>query len=108
VPEIPHFRHPFGRDPRTGKVAVVEQDTPEHVISCENVIVACPIGARDARPEFGWAWPEFRTAPLDVAGLEKALREFEPRSRATASEKADSIDAALRRIAVKSEVEISG
>jgi phage baseplate assembly protein W len=103
--ETPHFRHPFGRDPRTGKVAVVEQDTPEHVISCENVIVACPTGARFARPEFGWPWPEFRNAPLSVAALEAALREFEPRSRATALDKAEQINVALRRIEVKSEVE---
>jgi hypothetical protein len=78
--DIPHFRHPFTRSP-SGRVAVVEQDTPEHVQSCQNVIVRCPTGFREERPEFGWPFPEFRTAPLDLTELAVALRRFEPRAQ---------------------------
>lgn len=103
-PEItPHFAFPFERG-KDGSVKVVEQDTQEHVMACENVIVRCPVGFREARPEFGWPWPEFRNAPLDVGELEEALRRWEPRSIARAEEYADVADASLRNI----EVEIEG
>lgn len=95
--DVPHFAFPFQRGPN-GRVNVVEQDTDEHVMACEHVIVRCPVGFRDERPEFGWPWPEFRTAPLDVGELEEALRRFEPRSRATGREYMEAADAAVRHI----------
>jgi phage baseplate assembly protein W len=99
--ERPHFAFPFERDPATGKVRVVEQDTPEHVMACENVIVRCPRGFRLDRPEFGWRFPQFRNVPVDVTELEAALQQFEPRSRARGSEYADAANAARRRISVE-------
>lgn len=84
---------------------VVEQDTPEHIATCENVIVRCPLGFRDTRPEFGWPFPEFANIPIDVRELEDALRTFEPRGRARASEYADIASAAVRRISVDVEVD---
>lgn len=76
----PHIKYPFQRDPATGKVQVVEQDTPEHVMSCNLVITNCPQGAREDRPEFGWPWPELANAPLDLTPLRLALEQFEPRN----------------------------
>jgi phage baseplate assembly protein W len=102
VIERPHFSYPFSRGP-TG-VNVVEQDTPEHIASCENVIVRCPLGFREERPDFGWPFPEFATLPIDTAGLTNALREFEPRGRASAREWADEASAAVRHISVDVEV----
>ena len=102
--DLPHFKFPFERG-TDGKVGVVEQDTDEHVMSCENVIVRCPVGFRVERPEFGWAFPEFHNAPIDTAALEAALQRFEPRSRATAREYADAADEAVRNITVEVEVE---
>ena len=102
--ERPHFAYPFQRD-ASGKVPVVEQDTAEHVIACENVIVRCPLGFREDRPEFGWAFPEFHTAPLDLGPLEVALRRFEPRSRVRATEYASAADAAVREVQVEVETE---
>lgn len=98
--DTPHFAYPFQRG-ANGHIAVVEQDTDEHVMACENVIVRCPLGFRDERPEFGWPWPEFRTAPVDVGALEEALRRFEPRGRATGHEYADAVNAAVRNIDIE-------
>lgn len=95
--ERPHFAHPFGRD-AAGRVNVVEQDTAEHVMACENVIVRCPTGFREERPEFGWPFPEFGTTPVDTGPLEDALRRFEPRGKVHAREYADAADAAVRHI----------
>jgi phage baseplate assembly protein W len=86
-------------------VNTVEQGSPEHIMACENVIVRCPLGFRDDRPDFGWPWPEFRTAPLDLSGLENALQTFEPRSTVTAREVADMADAAIRDVEVDVEVD---
>lgn len=97
--ETPHFRFPFALN--GAHVDVVEQDTPEHVMSCENVVVRCPIGFRTEKPEFGWAFPEFRNAPLDLGELESALRRWEPRGRASAREWADEASAAVRNIEVE-------
>jgi phage baseplate assembly protein W len=105
VADIPHFAFPFERG-ADGKVKVVEQDTPEHVMACENVIVRCPRGYRLDRPEFGWPFPTFRNAPIDVNELEAALRKFEPRSRVSAFEYADVADNARRNITV--EVQVDG
>lgn len=97
---LQHFAWPFQRGP-DGKITVVEQDTAEHIAACENVIIRCPLGFREDRPEFGWPFPEFQPAPLDLAPLQAALRKFEPRGRATATEYADAADAAVRHVEVE-------
>lgn len=96
--ERPHFAFPFARG------NVVEQDTPDHVNSCENVIVRCPVGFREERPDFGIPWPEFATAPLDPADITHALRRLEPRGTATGEEYADVVDASIRHLSITVEV----
>lgn len=99
----PHFAHPFQRD-ASGKVAVVEQDTAEHVDACEHRIIACPTGFRDDLPEFGWDFPEFANIPIDPQVLTSALRRWEPRGKASAVEYMDAAQAAVRAISVDVEV----
>lgn len=91
----PHLRFPFQRV--GGRVNVVEQDDPEHVMSCNLVIVRCPLGFRDDRPEFGWPWPELGNAPIDLGPLRQALEQFEPRNeRLDMTQFYDAINAAIR------------
>lgn len=98
--DVPHFSFPFQRG-AAGQVETVEQDTIEHVMACENVIVRCPLGFRQDRPEFGWPFPEFQSTPLDLTELEAALRRFEPRGTVAASEYADAADAAVRHVPIE-------
>ncbi len=99
--DAPHLSFPFRRTAQ-GKVALVEQDTDAHVLSCVKVILNCPIGFRVDRPEFGWEFPVFHTFPLDTEPLEEALREFEPRAAANAVEyQAIGQDAITRQIDVE-------
>jgi hypothetical protein len=84
TPERPHFAFPFARAAGGGSVAVIEQDSQEHIMACAQVIANCPLGARDERPEFGWAWPDLVELPLDPTPLIQALNQFEPRAHATA------------------------
>jgi phage baseplate assembly protein W len=96
--ERPHFLHPFTRN---GTVGVVEQDTLEHVDSCCRVIVSCPTGFRDERPEFGWPFPEFTNVPIDTQAVSEAIRRFEPRARSVrAEEYADAAVDAVRHISI--------
>lgn len=78
--DVPHFQFPFART--GGKLAVVEQDTGEHVESCVDVILNCPAGFRDERPDFGIPWPEYHNT-VDVQGIEEAVRRLEPRVQST-------------------------
>jgi hypothetical protein len=69
-------------------------------MACETRIALCPAGFRPERPEFGWEWPTFRNAPLDLEPLTSALQRFEPRGTATGYEYADVADAAIRHMHV--------
>lgn len=102
--ETPHIRFPFERGDNGRSVKVVEQDTEEHVMSCENVIVRCPLGFRPERPEFGWPFPEFNTIPLNLEPLRDALATFEPRGNANVSQWIDEADAATQYIEIEVEV----
>lgn len=97
--DIPHFAFPFQRGP-DGHVEVVEQDTQEHVMACEQVILACPIGFRQEKPEFGWPMPTFRTAPLDLNGLAAALSRWEPRGAVDPHQWRDAADAATQHFRI--------
>jgi phage baseplate assembly protein W len=98
--DLPHFAFPFARG-ADGKVNVVEQDSPEHIMACENVIVRCPTGWREERPEFGWDFPEFRNS-MDLEALEAALERWEPRRTVHVSERSveDLVDQATREISI--------
>jgi hypothetical protein len=98
----PHFAFPFERD-SAGKVRVVEQDSSDHIMSCEHVVVRCPLGWRDERPEFGWPFPEFHNVPLDLGPLKAALERFEPRGEARVDQYIDAASAAITHITVEVE-----
>ena len=99
--ERPHTSFPFRRDPRTGKVAVVEQDSREHVDSCCQVIIRCPSGFRPERPEFGWPFPEFVNMPIDRQSVVRALRSLEPRIEQVQLEQwVDAVEAGVYHISI--------
>ncbi len=74
-------------------------------MSCETVIVQHPLGYRHDRPEFGWAWPELANVPLNLVSLEQALRQFEPRGNASATQYADVARVAVQHISVDVAIE---
>ena len=103
-PDRPHIRFPFQRG-ADGRIQVVEQDGPQHVMSCAAVVTHCPIGARDDRPEFGWAWPEMENAPINTTSLEQALTNFgHPDGTPNISQVYDMAASVVR---VRTEIQIS-
>lgn len=102
MPDTPHFKHPFTRG-QNGKPQTVEQDSPEHVLSCVGMIVACPLGFRDDRPDFGVPWPEYRSR-VDPLLLENAVRRLEPRASGLATD----VSTALQVAAGEREINLEG
>jgi phage baseplate assembly protein W len=78
-PALPHLSFPFQRTADGASITVNEQDTVDEIMACEMVIVSYPVGYREDRPEYGWAFPDLAQAPISTASLEQALKEFEPR-----------------------------
>ncbi len=97
--ERPHFAFPFVRDGDFG-ILTVEQGTTEHVDACCQMIIRCPLGFREDRPDFGWPWPEFNTTPLQLGPLQEALSRLEPRSVPGVEQYRDAADAAVQHISV--------
>jgi phage baseplate assembly protein W len=77
-PETPHFMFPFHRTVHD-QVDAVQQDEPEHVRSCVQVILLCPLGFRQDAPDFGIPWPDYRQT-IDEGTLEAAVASQEPRA----------------------------
>ena len=86
-PDTPHFRFPFNRTIHN-EVDAVEQDDPDHIISCVEVIVRCPLGFREDAPGFGVPWPDYRQE-IDEGTLEAAVAAQEPRADFTSTELRD-------------------
>jgi phage baseplate assembly protein W len=96
--DLPHFAFPFARG------AYVEQDSMEHVVSCENVIVRCPVGFRVERPDYGVPWPDYATQ-IDGEVVAQALAALEPRSTCTAYTARDWLADAMATITIELEVD---
>lgn len=82
MPDVPHFALPLrlGGD---GRLAVLEQDSPDEIAQNVAVILATPAGSRAELPEFGSPrWDFDLPDPSDVI---EAVREWEPRADLTLS-----------------------
>ena len=77
----PHLRIPFGLD-RTGRVAVVDQDTDAEVLQTVRVLLATRAGERAALPRWGLSDPAFFAAgdPLSVEEIVELVADEEPRA----------------------------
>lgn len=97
--DTPHFAYPFALVGNA--VAVVAQDTVDELQATANVLVRCPTGFLQARPDFGWVFPEFRSAPIDPSGLVSAMARFGPTARFSAVEVSRVVDQSIRVITLQ-------
>ena len=107
LPNAPHFAFPFGRN-QDGTLNMCEQDSAKHILSCATLIARTPIGYRDDRPEFGWAWPDMTDMPIDPAPLINALNAFEPRADYTDATVRDLVEETLGTENLTVNVELKG
>lgn len=104
--DAPHFDFPFRYDSKTKDFAVNQQDTPEEILACEAVIVNCPVGYLQERPDFGISSPLFKTQPINITGIEAALRRLEPRGKTTSQQWQDLVvDTGSTHIEIDTEVD---
>jgi len=101
-PDRPHFSYPFERG-ADGKVKVVEQGSTQHVTTQQFHVLLTPLGFRVDQPDFGWPFPEFATAPIDLGPLELALHRWVPDAKFTTSQWGDVASEAIRHIQVLTE-----
>jgi len=82
--DVAHFSLPFRW--ATPHAAVSEQDTQQEIAECCETIIRYPLGYRPELPDFGCAEVVFGMEPLDVAGIQQALDQWEPRAQALVEE----------------------
>ena len=106
-PQRPHLKMSVQRDPRTGKLATVEQGTAQHVLSQETSVALCPIGFRLERKDFGWPQSRSRGIPIDPRPLVDALNRLVPTpfSRSAEAYANLAVDPAAWGIEVDTEVQ---
>jgi hypothetical protein len=104
VADAPHFAYPFQFGPG-GKVAEVEQGTPEEVGACIDAALRVRPGQLLDSPDFGSPDLTFAQLPLDTDAVVSALQGSEPRARVFAEEFPDRLDEALTRLRITTSLE---
>jgi hypothetical protein len=77
---VPHLDFPLRLDPKTGHLATVEQDSPDDLATCINVVLHTFLGERDELPRFGVAEMALSREPLDLELLAQQVIASEPRA----------------------------
>jgi hypothetical protein len=63
-----------------GAFVTVDQDSDEEIVGCMDAILLCPVGYRDALPDFGRPNLDFTRITDDrLTGLRAAITTSEPR-----------------------------
>jgi phage baseplate assembly protein W len=102
--DVPHFSFPF-RMGVEGGFAVVEQDSPDEVVDCVEVLLRTPVGSREDLPEYGIEDPAFENEP-DIAGILDAIGDWEPRAPVSdITSDVDDVDEFIQHIRVGIETE---
>jgi phage baseplate assembly protein W len=77
---IPHIAYPV--KVVNGRLATVEQDSPEDVSKCLLALLSTEIGEREELPEYGILDPSFQG--FDEADVRAVVAEWEPRAEEVA------------------------
>jgi hypothetical protein len=96
---IPHFAHPFRVE--GGKVAVVDQNSPDEIWTCVETIVRFFKGDRLAVPDFGIVEPTFTTGPIDTDKIRAVVEKWEERAGVLITEHPDRFDEVVRRVLIE-------
>lgn len=75
---IPDYAFPFTFDPATGFVGVVEQGSYEDIVAQVQTVMACPLGACQELPTFGFPDPTFQPAPPSAQAIMTAIQRWVP------------------------------
>ena len=99
-PDNPHYQFPFQMINGT-TAAVREQDDPDEIIDCCQVILRTRRGTRLDLPDFGLLEQTFKDGGANVAEIRNALVRAEPRAEYAISVRPDQFDAMISRVLVE-------
>lgn len=98
LPAIPKLRMPLRFD--GGRLAIVEQDSPENVRGAVFACLAYELGERIEDPDFGIEDPTFEETPLDTTEWIEAINRYEPRAEVQTSQDVEEfVDVILAEVA---------
>lgn len=97
--QVPHFKLPL-RIGLDGHAEVLEQDTPEEIAQCVQVLLSTRVGDRIESPEYGIPDQVFTTVP-DLATIQAAIERWEPRATVKLVSEQDWLDELIRRLIVE-------
>lgn len=95
-PDAPHLRVPLRLD--GGRLAVVEQDSPEEVAQCVRTLLTTPPGFRMTEPEYGTPDQSYADGGADPDVLLEAVEQWEPRALAWLDDLDDDAASPLDRL----------
>lgn len=81
MPNVPRLNFPVAIDPVTGHLAEVEQDSPDDLVACVEVVCRTVIGERDEHPDLGITELALSRIPVDLDRLTNEIVSSEPRAR---------------------------
>jgi len=100
---LPHLALPFRFV--NGAAATVEQDTPDEIAQCVEVLLRTVTGQRIEVPGFGIADPLFtQESSRSTPNVLAQIKTWEPRARSAVSDRVESRDELVRNIKVTLEV----
>ena len=82
------------------RLAAVEQDSPEEIAQCVEVVCRYPRGLRPELPDFGSPDLAFREVPVGTDELAAAIERWEPRANALLEEDPDLFAQAISVLGV--------
>ena len=101
--DIPHFTVPFkissiGHGTPTAEVT--EQDSPEEILDCVEVVLRYETGFRIEKPDFGTPDQTFAEGVPDTRRIFEAIDAWEPRAEPVITAEVDKFDALISRVKV--------
>jgi phage baseplate assembly protein W len=99
---VPHFRVPL--EFVGGRLATVEQDSPDEVAQCVEAVLRYRRGERLTDPEFGIDDPTFRNVPatgMRFDDIAEAIARWEPRLSVLIEQSAVSVGDAIMGVALR-------
>lgn len=87
---VPHFLFPFQLN--GDAFAVVEQDTPQEVQQCVEILLLTPVDSRLVLPDYGTPETLYTQLPVNVPAILAKLNNWEPRAAVALSQTLDTIN----------------
>lgn len=98
--DVPHFDIPIRRDPATGHVAVVEQDSLEELAVGVEIVCRTVVGERLELPQFGLPRLMLSRAPIDLGAVAAQVMASAPRTHVLVEDAPEAFEDVVQALTV--------